>query len=126
MERQKTWIGVDLDGTLAFFDTWHGIEHVGEPIEPMMQRVRDWLDRGIRVKIFTARASVEEPLKSDVIAHIHAWLAKHGLPQLEVTCIKDLWMTEMWDDRAIQVVPNTGVSIADELVAERAAQAGKP
>ncbi|WP_188610388.1 hypothetical protein [Chelatococcus reniformis] len=126
MDKKKPWIGVDLDGTLAHFDTWHGIEHVGEPIGPMMARVREWLARGVVVKIFTARASVEEPLRSDVITHIHAWLVLHGLPPLEVTCVKDLWMKEMWDDRAIQVIPNTGISIADELTAERAAQAGKP
>ena len=26
------WIGVDLDGTLAEWDGWHGHQHVGEPI----------------------------------------------------------------------------------------------
>ena len=49
------WIGVDLDGTLAKYDGWHGIEHIGMPIRPMMERVRTWLAMGIQVKIFTAR-----------------------------------------------------------------------
>ena len=26
------WIGVDLDGTLARYDGWRGIDHIGEPM----------------------------------------------------------------------------------------------
>ena len=29
------WIGVDLDGTLAFYDMWRGMEHIGKPIPAM-------------------------------------------------------------------------------------------
>ena len=32
MNEDKAWIGVDLDGTLARYDGWKGIEHIGEPI----------------------------------------------------------------------------------------------
>ena len=39
------WVGVDLDGTLATYDEWRGIEHVGEPIAPMVERVKRWLAR---------------------------------------------------------------------------------
>jgi hypothetical protein len=102
------WIGVDLDGTLAHYDGWKGIDHVGEPIAPMMKRVRRWLSAGTTVKIFTARASCAEPERSQVIAAIHAWLRSHNLPDLEVTCVKDFGMVELWDDRAVQVVPNKG------------------
>ena len=28
---EKGWIGVDLDGTLAHYDKWRGVEHVGDP-----------------------------------------------------------------------------------------------
>lgn len=34
------WIGVDLDGTLAFYDSWRGIDHIGAPIPLMLQRVK--------------------------------------------------------------------------------------
>jgi hypothetical protein len=30
------------------------------------------------------------------------------LPDLEVTNAKDMDMIELWDDRAVQVIPNTG------------------
>ena len=34
------WIGVDLDGTLAIYTGWKGCDHVGEPIPPMVERVK--------------------------------------------------------------------------------------
>lgn len=51
----KGWVGVDLDGTLAHYDEFRGDDHVGEPIEPMVRRVRKMLDEGKDVRIFTAR-----------------------------------------------------------------------
>ena len=104
------WIAVDLDGTLAYDDEWQGIEHIGEPIPEMMKRVHEWLDSGITVKIFTARAA-----QSESIPHIKEWLRKHGLPDLEVTNCKDMNMIELWDDRAIQVEPNTGKPISEAV-----------
>jgi hypothetical protein len=69
----------------------------------MLERVRFWLKNGFTVKVFTARASIPE-----AIPPIKRWLAKHGLPELEITNVKDFAMVELWDDRAVQVVQNTG------------------
>ena len=70
----------------------------------MLARVRHWLANGYRVKIVTARAS--EPEKG--IPPVKRWLAENGLPDLEVTDRKDFGMIELWDDRAIQVVRDSG------------------
>lgn len=105
------WIGVDLDGTLARYEGWRGIAHVGEPVPAMLARVKEWVDNGQEVKIFTARVCVPEPDRSDVVGHIHSWLVRHGLPPLAVTNVKDFGMIELWDDRAIQVEANTGRAI---------------
>jgi len=51
------WIGVDLDGTLAFDEGWKGHQHIGPPIPLMLERVKRWLAMDIEVRIFTARAS---------------------------------------------------------------------
>jgi hypothetical protein len=102
-ERSKGWIGIDLDGTLAYYSAWKGFEHIGPPIPAMVLRLRAWLEQGYEVRIMTARASVEEG-----IPPVRAWLAKHDLPDLEVTCRKDFDMIELWDDRAVQVVCNSG------------------
>ncbi|MDR1818364.1 MAG: hypothetical protein LBR07_09415 [Puniceicoccales bacterium] len=99
----RPWIGVDLDGTLAVGGQWAGLDFVGEPVPVMLARVRHWLANGYRVKIFTARA-----VNKGSIPAIKRWLLKHGLPDLEVTNAKDFSMLELWDDRAVQVVQNTG------------------
>jgi len=101
---QQGWIGVDLDGTLAEATAWQGMDHIGPPVPLMMRRVRLWLERGLRVKIMTARAGDPE----GVVA-TQAWLKANGLADLEVTDKKDFGMIELWDDRAIQVVQNSGI-----------------
>ena len=100
----QPWVGVDLDGTLAEATPWQGMTHIGPPVPLMLRRVRLWLEKGMRVKIVTARAGDPEGL-----AATQAWLKTHGLPELEVTDKKDFGMIELWDDRAIQVVQKTGI-----------------
>lgn len=116
MNTNTGWIGVDLDGTLAHYDGWQGISHIGDPIPEMLERVKLWLNEKRDVRIFTARAyrmlypvgSLEHEESKLVVCHIHYWLESHGLPPLPVTCFKDFSMVELWDDRCVQVVPNTG------------------
>lgn len=98
------WIGVDLDGTLAEATPWKGMSHIGPAVPLMLRRVNAWLTKGLRVKIVTARAGNPEGL-----AATQGWLAANGLAGLEVTDRKDFGMIELWDDRAIQVVQNTGI-----------------
>lgn len=101
------WIGVDLDGTLARDLGSARWDEIGSPIEPMLVRVKRWIAEGHTVKIFTARASSPR----QVLA-IKEWLASCGLPDLEVTNIKDLNMIELWDDRCVQVTTNLGEPIS--------------
>jgi len=101
--QDEGWIGVDLDGTLAHDTGWHGPDQIGPPIPEMLARVQNWLIEGRRVKIFTARATVPQQ-----IPPIREWLRKHGLPELEVTNVKDFGCIEIYDDRAVEVIHNTG------------------
>ena len=107
--KETEWIGVDLDGTLAEYGDWIGIEHIGLAIPPMVERVQGWLTEGKQVKIFTARVTAGQ----EAIRYIHEWLATQGLPELEVTNIKDFDMLELWDDRCVSVVTNTGMVRSD-------------
>lgn len=102
------WIGVDLDGTLAYYDGWAGPENIGAPIPKMAERVQKWLTEGREVRIFTARAGVPEQ-----IAPVEAWCLKHFGVKLAVTDRKDFGMVELWDDRCVQVQPNTGETVAE-------------
>lgn len=103
-------IGVDLDGTLAYWDESMGTDPVttaiGDPIPSMLANVFKWIDEGHTVKIFTARAC-----NADAIPKIKEWLHKQGL-NLEITCCKEPCMEVYYDDRAITVERNTGNVLA--------------
>lgn len=103
---QSGWIGVDLDGTLAIYGDWQGADHIGEPVPSMLARVKQWLYDGVEVKIFTARVRFDKD--GAVESVIRNWCKTHIGQELEVTCQKDYGMIELWDDRAVQVIPNTG------------------
>lgn len=99
---RKATVAVDLDGTLAeYHNTWGA--PIGKPIFKMLTRIYKWKAEGKRVVIFTARAEVPEQ-----IPIVKAWLEPLGLEDLEITNRKTLDIVEFWDDRAIQVIPNTG------------------
>jgi hypothetical protein len=117
------WIGVDLDGTIAKYDGWQGPDHVGEPIEPMVALVKDWLRSGKDVRIFTARVSTDGSAKRNAevrIAHwaIRDWCKKHLGWELPVTCSKDFGMQVLYDDRCVQVESNTGRLISSPMDAQ--------
>lgn len=115
-ENENTpWIGVDLDGTLARYDGWRGFDKIGKPVPVMLARVKHWIKNGYTVKIFTARAAFPQ----QGIPPVKKWLAENGLPELEVTNRKDFSMIELWDDRAIQVVANSGKPFLSQYSAGR-------
>jgi hypothetical protein len=79
----------------------------------MVNRVREWLRQRIRVKIFTARVA---PMYSDAEQQrsmIQAWCEIYLGQKLEVTCVKDGLMYELWDDRAVGVFKNTGERLSN-------------
>jgi hypothetical protein len=114
------WIGVDLDGTLAEYSGWVNETHIGEPIPGMAFRVRRWLAEGKDVRIFTARVArqfsdqhrdrIESQYAEGVIRE---WCYQHLGRVLPVTCVKDMGMIELWDDRAVRVKANEGEPCCD-------------
>lgn len=104
-------IAVDLDGTLAHYDTWKGVEHIGEPIPNMVERVKKALAVGHHVSIFTARVADDHALRDDEVArlYIEEWCLKHIGVRLPVTAVKSGYFTEFWDDRAVRIERNFGV-----------------
>jgi hypothetical protein len=102
------WIGVDLDGTLAHYDGWRGMDHIGAPVAAMLDRVKAWIDSGEDVRIFTARVHRDDGRAERVIRD---WCLLHVGVTLPITCVKDLHMVVLWDDRCIQVTPNTGIPV---------------
>ena len=112
-----SWVGIDLDGTLAEYNGWVSPSHIGKPIQGMVLFVKHLITDGKKVKILTARASrrIFPDQADESIAAIKAWCLEHIGQELEVTCEKDQGMFLLYDDRAIQVLPNTGMSICGIL-----------
>lgn len=116
--KHKGWIGVDFDGTLAHYFGWKGPTVLGEPIKPMVEKVKAWLAEGREVRIFTARAyrggsAVEILETSEAVQAIQRWCLKHIGVVLNVTAVKDPGMEVLYDDRARQVITNEGRIIGD-------------
>ncbi len=107
--RPTAWTGVDLDGTLAYWDNSSSMDKIGDPVPAMLALVKKMVNNGVRVKIFTARA--QDP---DQLPIIRRWLTKNGLSGLEITNVKDYAMQRLYDDRCIQVERNSGRLIVDK------------
>lgn len=136
MRRKR--IAVDLDGTLAEWHGWPADGSIGAPIPAMVNRVKRWLAAGHDVVIYTARVwplgthdeaeisysrqslddlgfggiaitRTERAMQAaDQHFRVKAWCLEHIGQELPITCIKDPFIEEFWDDRAIGVIPNTG------------------
>lgn len=99
----ESWVGFDLDGTLAEYHGWKGKDHIGAPIPKTMAIAKEYIRKGVKIKIFTARAEF-----ADQIPPIKAWCLENGLGDIEVTNIKDRGMIDLFDDRCHRVETNTG------------------
>jgi len=105
----KAVVAVDLDGTLAHdYEGEFHPDKIGKPVPKMMNRVKTWIADGIEVRIFTARAQHPENIEP-----IRKWLKQNGLPDLLITNQKTMDIDVIWDDKARQVVPNTGNEITE-------------
>jgi hypothetical protein len=106
--RNKGWIGVDLDGTLAKYEGWKGPTHIGEPVPLMIATITRLLAAGWEVRVFTARMSGDPDEAREVNRAVMEWTGRHLGRALRATCIKDFAMVHLFDDRATGVEPNTG------------------
>lgn len=144
-ETGKGWYGFDLDGTLAKYDGWKGIDHIGEPVGPMIDLIKRMHDEGKVVKIMTARVAPKEKpeVKPNPYLENHwvieslddmPWALKNKWTPLEfiqdwcyrvlgfvpdIVYQKDHLMLELYDDRVKQVVPNEGWLVEDIAASKR-------
>lgn len=121
------WYGFDLDGTLAKYTTWKGIDHIGSAIRPMVDTIKKLHDEGKEVRIVTARVSPEgESDPEEARSYIADWCKKNLGFVPEITHEKDQKMLSLYDDRVKQVVPNKGILVEDLKTAQDADDAQQP
>lgn len=105
----KPWTGFDLDGTLATYDKWRGISHIGDPVKPMCDLIKKLHGDGKDVKIVTARVA---PREDDSHLLARAFIARWCRDNLgfvpPITNEKDALMETLYDDRVHVVEQNTG------------------
>lgn len=131
-------VAFDLDGTIAKYDKWRGIECIGEPIRENVELLKRFLEKGVKVKIFTARVSPDNKFSkgsfrinpywpSREISRKNVWNARdfvedwvriHIGRKLEITSDKDPSILWFFDDRSVHVDMNKPIdmdSLPDEL-----------
>ena len=144
-QQGEGWIGFDLDGTLAKYDGWKGLDHIGEPVKPMVELIKRMHDEGKVVKIMTARVAPKEEPETKPNPYrtgnwciqepdVQTWELKGEWTPLEfiqewcyrilgfvpeVVYQKDHLMLELYDDRVKQVVPNEGWLVEDIAMSKR-------
>lgn len=104
-------VAFDLDGTLAqsIGNDYKDPAHIGPPIAPMVAALCKCLKAGYDVVIFTARVDPQRPeYAAAATAAIKRWCLRHIGREFPVTAIKSFQMVAFYDDKAIQIVPNTG------------------
>lgn len=115
MYGMQGYVAFDLDGTLAYHGDWKGPLHIGEPIQPMVNRLKEYLSKGIEVRIMTARVGGNQSMEDKMAAEfaIVDWCVKHIGVKLKVTCSKDYQMLYLYDDRCRQVIANQGIVVGE-------------
>lgn len=92
------WIGFDLDGTLARYDSNMQPTEIGEPIAPMVELARSYLEQGFEVRILTARVSVPE-VTPEYLDRVREHLEKHGLGHVSPREHIERWVSQVGDIR---------------------------
>jgi hypothetical protein len=119
MSKNNGYYAFDLDQTLAEYHPGdyqkYGPSYIGPPIPRMVARVQWHLAQGHNVRILTARLDERNDEPREVtIQRIQDWCEEHIGVRLEVTDKKDFDMILLYDDRARQVIANTGIIVSAE------------
>jgi len=115
----KRTVCVDLDGVLAHYDGWKGIEHIGAPIEGALLFMQQ-LAHTYRVVVLTTRckeylnsstspAGTTDPDRrpaDQLAAIVRRWLDEHGFPYDEIYVGQGKPFAIAYiDDRAVACAP---------------------
>ena len=103
---------VDLDGVLAYYDTWKGLDHIGDPI-PGAKEFLETIAEHANVVIFTTRGNGTinrpegvEDVPQELAKKIKTWLDKHGMTYHTIYTGQGKPLADAYvDDRAVTCRP---------------------
>ena len=126
IDPESGWYGSDLDGTLAEYHGFEGLDKIGPPVgeddeQSALSTVKRWISEGKDVRILSARIS--DGRKGEAKSAIEAWTRQYLAKALPVTGTKDSKMIMLLDDRAAQVEENTGRIVGGRRALEAAGRA---
>lgn len=75
----KKTVCIDVDGTLARYDGWKGVDHIGDPLPgavELTKRIAEFAD----IMIYTTRccSDLNHEAPHLLVNRVRAWLDKHG------------------------------------------------
>ncbi len=107
----KKSVCVDLDGVLAQYDGWKGVEHIGDPIPGAVQFTKK-LQEVARVVIFTTRTNADPAIQERnesvemLTQRVRLWLDAHGFAYDEIYTGQGKPLAAAYvDDRAVECRP---------------------
>ncbi len=128
---KKPRVCLDLDGVLAQYDKWRGVEHIGDPIPGALKFAKD-LAKIAEVVIFSSRCAQDIAEGSRITAgqlriHIIEWLEKHKFPYSDVYVGQGKPRAAAFiDDRAVICSPQNDANAYNEALKRTRVLVAKP
>ena len=105
----KKTIAIDLDGTLASYSGWKGLEHIGDPLPGAQELIGRLIDEGFDVVLYTTRTNpdVNGGTAEELAKLVQAWLDRNGFDSRFRIALGGKPIAMMYiDDRAFEVPTN--------------------
>jgi len=125
----KPVVCVDLDGTLAKFDEWQGVDHFGDPFPGAVEftkKLSDFFD----VCIYTCRCNekINPPEKSNLLKNrVRDWLDEHGFVYSHIYAEQGKPIAHAYiDDKGISCQPDLNGEEAYNMVLRILGVLGSP
>lgn len=128
---RKPRVCVDLDGVLAVYDKWRGIDHIGDPVPGALEFAKK-LAKFAEITVFTSRCA-QDVLEGSRITpgqlriHVIEWLEKHKFPYSDVYIGQGKPRAAAFiDDRAVTCSPQNDARSFGEALEQTKQLVAKP
>jgi hypothetical protein len=127
----RSRVCVDLDGVLAKYDKWRGIDHFGSPVPGSLEFMKK-LAKFADITVFTSRCAQDvlegsTLLPGQLRVRVIAWLEEHGFPYTDVYIGQGKPRAAAFiDDRAVHCSPQKDKKAFEEALKKTRALVRKP